>query len=421
LTRLRSPDVDDSDRTNGNPLRQQSFRWFFVGRLVSLLGSSMTPVALAFAVLEASGRAGDLALVLAAHTIPLVGFVLVGGSVADRFARGTVLRWSNLGTAITQGSVAVLLISGNYNLTLIIILEFLNGALEAFTTPALRGIVPELVAKKDIQKANSLLSSARNATRILGPTAAGILVATIGGGWAIGIDALTFFAAALCMARLDLPAKMTTRATNMFADIRDGWNEFRSTTWVWTIVAGFAVMNCIQVGVWTVLAPAIALDTFGEAAWGAVLSVKAAGVLIMAAAMYRIVAKRLLLVGQIAIALTALPLIALGLQIGVPGLIVAAFIAGMGSGLFAVAWDTSIQEHVPNHMLSRIASYDDFGSYIAIPIGQLAVVPLAVAFGNAQVALVGGILYAVIALLPLATTAVRRLEHDTGADREPGK
>jgi len=171
-------------------------------------------------------------------------------------------------------------------------------------------------------------------------------------------------------------------------------------------------MNCIQVGVWNVLGPTIAMGTIGEASWGAVLSVRAVGLLIMAAAMYRIMIRRLLGIGQLAVALTAFPFVALGMQTNVYWLAGAAFIAGAGAALCAIAWDTSLQEHVPNHMLSRVAAYDDLGSYISIPVGQLAVFPLAAAFGAAHVALVGGALYFVIALLPLTVPSVRNLRHD---------
>ncbi|WNV82648.1 MFS transporter [Umezawaea sp. Da 62-37] len=395
----------------GNPLRRTAFRWFFLGRLVSLLGGSMTSVALAFAVLQASGKAGDLALALAASTVPLILFVLVGGSVADRFSKGRLLTLSNLGAGITQGAVAVVLLTGNYDLRLVVALEFLNGTLAAFTTPALRGVLPELVEPDEVQRANSLLSTVRFGVRILGPAVAGLLVVAAGGGWAIAVDALSFVLAGLCMSRLDLPAKLVSQGTGLLRDMRDGWQEFRATTWVWTIVAVFSAANMISVGVWAVLGPTIALRTIGGSSWGLVLSVEALGVLVMAVAMYRLVLRRLMFAGQLAIVAGGLPMVALGLGAPVPWLAAAAFAAGLASGLFGIAWETSLQEHVPPHMLSRVTSYDDFGSYVAIPIGQLGVVPLALVFGDSRVALVGGVLFSALMLLPLASASVRGLRH----------
>src|SRR5215217_4920206 len=245
--------VEGQQQIAKSPFSDSTFRWFFSGRFISLLGSSMAPIALAFAVLDVSNSAKDMGAVLAANTIPLIIFTLAGGVIGDRFSRRLVLLISNLGAGLTQGVVAFLLISGNYHLSLLITLEAINGTLAAFTTPALRGIVPDIVEKSLTQKANSILGSARNATKILGPTAGATIVAAAGGGWAISVDAATYFVAAVCLARLKLSSKPPPRKTSAFADLRAGWTEFRSRTWVWAIVASFGVTNYLQVGIWTVL------------------------------------------------------------------------------------------------------------------------------------------------------------------------
>jgi MFS family permease len=207
------------------PLRQVDFRWFFAGRLVSLLGSSMAPVALAFAVLDASHRTSDLGIVLAAHMVPLLAFLLIGGAVADRFSRRPVLVIANLGAGATQGAVAVVLLTGHYDLVLVAALGFANGVLDAFTTPALRGVVPELVDKRQLRQANSLLGSTSNAARIIGPSVSGLLVVGVGSVAAIAFDALTFLAAAGFLAQLDLPTKVAAAPSTMLTDIREGWTD----------------------------------------------------------------------------------------------------------------------------------------------------------------------------------------------------
>lgn len=372
----------------------------------------MAPVALAFAVLNLTKNAVDLGLVLAAQSVSLVLFLLVGGVVADRFPRSKVLIVSNVGAAVSQGAVATIIVLGTYNLTVIISLEFLNGTFSAFTSPAMRGIVPELVDKTQIQRANSLLGSSRNAIKIFGPTVAGLIVVAVGGGWALAIDAASYLVAAWCMARLPLAQQMTSKGS-VLADIRHGWAGFRSITWVWTIVIVFCVTNCIQVAIWTVLGPTIASHSIGAASWGMVLSSKAVGLLAISIVMYRLTARRLLSLGQLSMVLGALPLLALGAGVNVVVLAAAAFVAGLGSGLFGIAWDTSLQEHVPNNLLSRIASYDDMGSFIAIPLGQVLVGPVSAAFGGGRVVLAGGALYMVAVLVPLLSPTVRELRHNS--------
>jgi MFS family permease len=408
------------------------FRWFFAGQSVSLLGSSMAPVALAFAVLDASGSAGDLGIILTAYMVPLLVFLLVGGATADRFPRRTVLVAANLGSALTQGGVAALLLTGRYALLPVAALGLLNGVLAAFTAPALRGIVPQLVARDRIRKANALLGSVRNATKILGPSLSGVLVVAVGGGPAIAFDALTYLLAAVCLARLawlsvtggpaDASVASRPPGGGMLADIRDGWTEFRRIRWVWTVSLCFCVINLVQTGTWQILGPVLTRQVSGEAAWGFVLSARGAGLLVMSALMYRLVVRHLLRLGQLLSVLGALPLLALGAHLHAPWLIAAAFVAGLGSSAMAVGWDTSLQEHVPAHALSRVSSYDDLLSYAAIPVGQLCVGPLAQRFGGFPVAAAAGAVYAATALVPLASATVRRLPHgsDAGGLRQVG-
>lgn len=232
------------------------FRGFFLGRLVSLLGSAMTPVALALAVLQAAGRPDDLGIVLAAQLFPNLALLLVGGAVADRLPRRAVLVAANLGAGLTQGAVAAVLVTGHYSLPLLVGIELANGALQAFTSPALRGILPELVAQAELQRANAALAAAGNAAKILGPTAAGLVSATVGGGWAIAMDALSFLAAAGLLARLRVAAPpVVAGRQGLLTDLRDGWRVFRGVTWVWVTTLSFCVINLVNVGRGRYLAP----------------------------------------------------------------------------------------------------------------------------------------------------------------------
>ena len=372
----------------------------------------MAPVALAFAVLDASGSATDLGVVLAARMVPLLAFLLVGGAVADRFSRRMVLIVSNLGSALTQGAVAVLLLTHNYSLGTVAVLELLNGVLTAFTTPALRGVVPELMGKEHLRQANSLLGTVKNATKVLGPSASGLLVVAVGSGWAIAFDSITFLLAAACLARLPLGGRVPSRKSSVLGDIRDGWAVFRRIRWVWVVTLSFGVVNLVQTGTWQILGPQLTQELSNKAVWGFVLSARGVGLLLMGALMYKVASRHLLRFGLVMGVLGALPFVVLGAAAGTPLLIVAAFVGGMGSSVLMVSWDTSLQEHVPAQTLSRVSSYDNLLSYLAIPIGQLAVGPLAAAFGGYQVMLIAGVVYAVAAAVPLLSASVRQLPHE---------
>jgi MFS family permease len=369
----------------------------------------MAPVALAFAVLDASGRPSDLGIVLACQMVPQLALLLVGGAVADRLPRRSVLVVSNLGAGLTQGAVALVLLSGHYALPLVAGLTLANGALEAFTSPALRGIVPEVVVAENLQRANSVLASTQNASRILGPTVAGLIVVAAGAGWAIALDALSFLAAAGFLARLQLSARVPARGGNLLADIRDGWREFRGIGWVWRVAVSFCVINLVNTGAWQILGPTLTKQRSGEATWGVVLSVRAGGLLLMSVVMYRLVLRHPLLTGRIASAFGACSLLALGLGLAAPWLLALAFVGGLGFAMSGITWETSLQQHVARDVLSRVASIDDLLSFAAIPIGQLLVGPAAARWGATSVALWCGIAFAAAALAPLASRSVRDL------------
>lgn len=371
----------------------------------------MAPVALAFAVLDASDHPADLGVVLAANLVPHLLLLLVGGATADRFSRRTVLVTANVGSALTQGAVAVILLTGNYSLALVAGLEFANGALAAFTTPALRGVVPELVTSGQLQKANALLGSARNATRIIGPTTAGVVVAAAGSGQAIAFDAITFVIAAGCLLRL--PASKTTTAarTPLGRDIREGASYFRSVRWLWPVSLAFFVVNLVQTGPWQILAPQLVSQHGGPQVWGLVLSARAVGLLVMSVVMYRLVIRHALRITVLGGAVAAVPLLSLGLGLPTSGLIVAAVLGGACASASAITWDSTLQEHIPHNKLSRVASIDDLLSYAAIPVGQLAAGPLAATIGAPTVCLASALVCIAATSAALLNRSVRDLKH----------
>lgn len=263
------------------PLASARFRWFFTGRSLSFLGSSMVPVALAFAVLEISDSAAALGIVLAARSIPQAGFMLAGGVIADRFSRRTVLVVAGMLSGMTQAVAATLLISGHAHVWNLAVTEAVNGTVTAFTFPAMASIVPMVVSRSDLQQSNALLGFSRNGMLILGPSIAALLVVTVGTGWAIAADALSFVLAAYCMSRLLLAPAGREDPTSMLHDLRVGWSAFTSRSWLWIVVVAFGVLNMVEAGVLNTLGPVIAERTFGAGGWGAVMSGIAIGFLVM--------------------------------------------------------------------------------------------------------------------------------------------
>jgi len=391
------------------PLREPRFARFYAARVTSMAGSTMAPVALAFAVLDLTDSASALGLVLAARTIPLVLFLLFGGVVSDRFSRSTVLRTANLLSAATQGLVAYLVISGQAELWMLICIEAANGTVSAFTMPAMEGIIPQVTPRAYLQQANALLSFSRAGLTIIGPTVAALLVAGAGAGWALALDALSWLVAGLLLMRLTLPARPRSEEPNMFRELREGWTVFSGTTWLWVVVAGFGVMNAIHAGAWFTLGPALARESFGVRGWGFVLSAESVGLLMMTLVMLRVRITRPLLSGMLGMATFAAPLLMLGLDPHVLPLVAVTFLAGAGTEVFGIGWSLAMQEHIDESALSRAYSYDMLGSFVAMPIGQMLYGPLGEAFGYRPVLVVSGCVYLAVVGLVLSSRSVRNL------------
>lgn len=392
-------------------LRERGFRLLFLGRTASLLGDSFAPVALAFAVLDdLDGSATALGLVLAAAWVPQIVFTLLGGIWADRLPRNLVMVGTDLTMFLAQATVAALLLTGSAELWQLALTQALRGTAMAFFYPAAAGLVPQVVSMPRLQQANALLRLSNSSTRILGAAGGGAVVAFAGAGWALAFDALTFLFSAGILAQIRLPRAVMVAAPNLIRELREGWDEFRSREWLWTIVAAAAVGNlCIQVG-YNVLGPVVADRELGGAgAWGAVLAGTGAGFLVGGLISLRVRPRRPLLLGQLGILLVTPQFLLLALAAPVPLIVLAAFVAGIGIEICGVFWETAVQQHISQDRLSRVSAWDQLGSFVVTPIGLTIAGPLADSLGVATTIVVFGGVFFVAEAAALLSRDVRTL------------
>jgi MFS family permease len=373
------------DRSKLGPLRERSFRLLFLGRTTSFIGSAFANIALAFAVLDLTGSKADLGYVLAARSIPTVVFLLAGGIWADRLPRHLVMVVSNVVSGVTQGAIALLLLLGDAQIWQLIALAALNGMSSAFFFPAASGIVPQTVPRSMLQSANAVLRLGQNSSWIVGAALGGLVVAATSPGIGVAVDAATFFLAALFIGLIRLPRELRMEASNFFAELGEGWREFRSRIWLWVIVLQFGFVNAIEQGTEGVLGPAIAKDHFGGAAgWGLVLTAQSLGLFVGGLMLLRLRPRRLLLAATLGFLLTVPFLLALAGPLPLPAVIALAALAGVGIEIFSIMWDTTMQQEIPAEKLSRVYSYDALGSWVLIPLGLAVAGPCAELFGTRE-------------------------------------
>lgn len=388
------------------------FRNLFFARLLTVLGNGIAPIALAFAVLDIGGSAADLGLVVAARSIFNVAFLLIGGVLADRYSRSKVLLSSSVIAALSQGIVAWLVLDGTATIMWLAVLGTINGAAAGIALPASSAMVPQTVPARNLREANAFIQLGIYGGTVIGASLGGVLTAAIGPGWGLAVDALGFAASApLYLLIRTASAQLLTSQTNILQDLRDGWQEFIARAWVWTIVAQFTVVNAAFSGVVMILGPIVADASFGRASWGIIVAAQSIGLIAGSFIALRWRPRRDLFIGVILVALCAIPITLLSMVSSTAILMGAFFIAGVGFGQFGVVWAHSLQTHIPPEKLARVYAYDAMGSFVAIPIGELAAGPLAMHYGSRAILLASAVAVVIATIAASLTPAIRRLDN----------
>jgi MFS family permease len=392
-------------------LRHREFRLLWLAASTSTLGDRIVFVALALYVTDI-GSPTDVGLVLAAHAIPLVLFVLIGGVWADRLERHRVMVVTDVARAALHGTLAVLIFLGPVPIWAIVVIEAAFGTAEAFFRPAVTGLVPQTVPEAELQQANAANSVVENAAELVGPAIATALVLGLGAGWAFALDAATFVFSALMLVRLR-PRSRGERAPRerMLAELRAGWHELRSRQWAWVVIAATSVALLVALGPYFTLGPTVAEERYGSAGvFGALAVAMGAGTLIGSVAGFRWRPRHPIRFAMIWATIwpPAFALFALGPPLWV--LVPLFVIVGFGFAMFDVSWDTAILERMPPHAISRVSSFDWMGSLALLPLGYLLAGPLAEVFGATEVLVAGGVIGLLVALLALLNPGVWRLE-----------
>jgi len=386
---------------DGAPLwRDSRFVLLLSARVVSVLGNGFARVALAFAVLALPGASGGrLSLVLACQAMPQLVFILVGGVIADRMSRSGLMALADALGAAAYGGLAAMVLTGHAPLWALCLLAVPAGTATALFAPAMEGLVPSIVPAHRLQRANGMLRVGINSSLLLGLALSGVTVAVVGAGWALALNAASFVVSAALTARLRVSA-LPRRRSSGWADLREGWQEFASRQWLWVVVAQYAVVVAAlnaNLGVLGPLAAEQHLD--GARAWSVIVAAQSLGTVAGAGIAARVRVNRPILVAVSCTFPAAVPIALLSARAPVWLIAAAMFGAGIASDVFGVLWVTTIQRHVPEEALSRVSSYDYFGSLAFAPLGLLVAGPVAAAVGT------GTALAGCAALIVVATAA----------------
>lgn len=383
--------------------------------VVTNLGSHGATIAAAFAVLESGGDAGDVGLVAAARTVPLVLFLLIGGAVADRLPRHHVMVAANTLNCLSQAAFAALVLAGEPQLWQMMLLTALGGTGHAFFSPAAEGMLLSSVHGDQAARAFAAFRMAMQSAALGGAALGGAMVAVLGPGWVLAVDAVAFAVAGSLRSFLDvshIPAREP--GGGLLADLREGWREFAGRSWLWVIVLQFAVANAVIGAAQSVYGPLVARDSLGGAGpWGLALASFAAGTVAGAVLMMRWKPRRLLLAGTLCVFPLALPAAALAVPAPMAVLCAVMLVTGVTIEVFGVSWMTALHQEIPEDKLSRVAAYDWFGSVAMLPLATALAGPAEHAFGRTPALWGCATLVVVVTAGALSVPDVRNLTRRT--------
>ncbi|HZQ82513.1 MAG TPA: MFS transporter [Gaiellaceae bacterium] len=401
------------------PLAERPFRLLWLGRVSSQVGDAMVPLALSFAVLSVDRSGAALGAVLGSLMITRVVFTLAGGVIADRLSRRTIM----LGCDLTRGGVhaftAAMLLTHHMTILLFVVTEAIFGTASAFFNPAADGLIAQSVTQENLRPANALLGMSRSTVNIFGPSLSGVLVALAGSGYVFAIDAASFALSAFFLARLHVDAPVRAGAT-FVSELKLGFREVATRDWVRAPLIGFGITN-FALAAFLVLGPIIYLSHFHDArvAWGITSTCGSLLALVGGIISVRFKPRHPLHATFVLSILVGAPLAALAGPLPVPILA-----AGWGAATCAIAvtniwWETALQQRIPEHVYSRVRSYDLLASFVFMPIGMFAFGPIGDGVGYEWTLLGAAALIVVTNLAVAFMPGVRTLEQYEPATAAP--
>ncbi len=400
-----------------NALKCRPFALLWIGQTISRLGDSVYLIALSWWILEKTGSAAAMAAVPTLTLLPRLVFLLIGGVMADRLPRQRVMFASDVSRGVLVIVMAVLMQTQLLALWHVYVASLIFGFVDAFFEPAYIALVPDITPAEILPSANSLTALSGQFSGIIGPSLGAAFVALGGTAITFMLDGVSFFVAAGCV--LPILALVVARAQkadsrpNVIKDLREGLSAIFGSAWLWLTITLAGVINLFLAGGMPVALPFLVKDTLKAdvGALGIVMSAISIGAIIGAVWIgHRSRLRRRGIWTYAAWMLSGLSFILMGLIPSLPTAFLGALGFGIGISAGNLIWTNVMQELVPNELLGRVSSVDQFGSFLLMPIGFGLSGWLTAQAGAPTVFLLCGGICAVVMALGMLHPAVRKLQ-----------
>lgn len=394
------------------PLRHRDFRLLWTGQTVSSFGNYVQGIAIPFQLLALGASPLQLGIAVALGTLSSVAFLLVGGAVADRVARRTLIIASDLVGGCVVAVVALLSATNELRVEHIYLARVVLGAADAFLRPAYTAIIADLVPGDVLRAGNAARLLGRSLARIAGPAVGGVAVALGGPALAFGINALTFVFSFATLMLANPARRVLASSVSLLRDIREGFNYVFSVRWLWTTTLYFMAVNFAYAGQSGVMTPLLVRDVLAGNAetFGVIMSAYGVGTILASIVIAQLVIRR---PGKVLFAfelLAGVAVVAIGLLPIFPAVVVLMALTGIGLASSTVIWEALLQRHVPEQMLGRVASIDLLGNSLINPLAPIAAAALVGSIGPSSTFIVAGVYAVALASIGLIASPLRRMQ-----------
>lgn len=376
-----------------------------------------------FAVLEVTGSAAKLGVLLAGQAAVALLVSLAGGVAGDRWPRGRILVASATVRMLAAAVLAATLLTHTASYPGLLAVSVIYGCANGFFGPVSEAVLPDVVAPDRLAAANGLIGGLSSAATVVAPAAAGIVVAALGPGAGFGCESAMLAVTAACLGAARIPAIQTAgpaailtagpaAGRGTLGQLRTGWRVFVRLRWLWLLTLQWTAFSLLVLAPLAVLGPAIALRYLGgAAAWGVISSCLTVGVVAGQLVAGRLRPSRPLLVSACLCPAGIAEALALGLAAPVPVVGAAAAISGLAMGVQFVIFQTTMQRTVPAAVLARVAAFDLIGSELGQPAGYALAGPVGEAVGVRTFVTACAVI-AFVAVLPFAMAPSLRERDD---------
>jgi MFS family permease len=411
------------------PLRFRDFRRLWIGSTVSMIGDGIYVVAVALQVLELDNRAGTLAMVGIAWSVPQLLLLLASGALSDRLDRRHLMIAGDLIRLAAISTIGALSIAGVLTVPMLIGLVVVYGAGQALFGPSFSAIVPSIVPEDVLVEANALGQIVRPAALMLiGPLVGGLITGAFGPGWAFIADAVTFAWSAVMIWSMQVrtapaPEEVDPDAS-LWGEVKEGLRYVAGHRWLMIAMFGATLSLLAVWGPWETLVPYIVKNdlvtdhardgialglVFGAGGVGAVTAGLYLG---QRARLPRRPLTLLYLAWAVGMAMTGF----FGVVTSVWQAMVVAFVTEASIAVLVILWLTLVQRLVPKELLGRVMSLDWMITIAGLPISFALVGPLADRFGADATLIGAGIVGGGITIVLMFLPGARDPERDGSLD-----